>query len=270
MTQLGKWELDTVQNTDALTLLAGLPDGCIDLIVTSPPYDNLRTYNGYSFEFEPIAHESYRVLKPGGVLVWVVGDQTVKGNETFTGLRQAIFFRDVVGFKAWDTMIRRRILPGTSPKRYQDAFEFMFVFVRGDEPKTFNPLMKRNKTAGRPSYKSNRNRGSAVDDTRTFRVAEYGLLENVWDIQGGHNAGDATNHPAPFPDEVPEKHILTWSNPGDLVVDYFGGSGRTAKMAQQHQRRYLTGDISAAYCDEMRELLTRPFTPSLLLWESTP
>lgn len=57
-------------------------NGFIDLTVTSPPYNNLRAYNGYEFRFEPIAKELFRVTKDGGVVVWVVGDATKDGNET--------------------------------------------------------------------------------------------------------------------------------------------------------------------------------------------
>ena len=84
--------------------MARMPDGFIDLTVTSPPYDNLRAYSGYSFDFEAVAKELYRVTKQGGVVIWVVGDATIKGSETGTSFRQALFFKEI-GFNLHDTMI---------------------------------------------------------------------------------------------------------------------------------------------------------------------
>jgi DNA modification methylase len=270
MTELiGKWEVNSVVNVDALELLRGLPDESVDLIVTSPPYDNLRAYNGYSFEFEPIAHESYRVLKPGGVLVWVVGDSTVDFSETFTSLRQALYFRDHIGFNALDTMIYEKenyapMYPGT--RRYANQFEYMFVFSKG-KPSTFNPIQKpiASSTKARRNYATSfiRQDGTRTtkDNTRNNRQTKD--ASNIW----SYSVADDPNlgHPAPFPEDLARDHILTWSNPGDLVLDYFGGSGTTAKMARNNGRNYLTGDISAEYCELMRKRLEAPYTLPLFV-----
>lgn len=253
-------EPNNVYHCDALTLLRGLPEGCIDLIVTSPPYDNLRTYNGYSFDFEPIAQESYRVLKQGGVLVWVVGDSTKDGDESLTALRQVLYFHDCVGFKVWDTMVWRKFLPGDYGKRYCQAFEFMYVLAKGTV-NAFNPQMRMNKSAGKVRPKQQRSGfisdNGYLETGGTWTVAKYGVMENVWDIQPSEGYGD---HPAPFPETLVERHILTWSNAGDIVLDYFGGSGTTAKMARNNGRHWLTCDISAEYCDLMRRRLAQPYT----------
>lgn len=260
MTALGKWELDAIHHTDALTLMGGLPDGCIDLIVTSPPYDNLRTYNGYTFDFEPIAHESYRVLKDGGVLVWVVGDSVVNGSEALTSMRQALYFVDACGFRMHDTMIWRKVSPGYMQKRYNHAFEYMLVLSK-QEPETFNGQMRRNKRAGATSGGGTRTKNGFV--SKPSIVAEFGLYENVWDIAAGNNGDDETGHPAVFPEELAERHILTWSNPGDVVLDYFMGSGTTAKMARNNGRRYIGCDISLEYVELARKRLAMPYTPPM-------
>ena len=97
-------KLNTIFNEDCLNTMRAMPDGVIDLVITSPPYDDLRNYKGYSFDFESIAKELFRVVKEGGVVVWVVGDATVDGSETGTSFRQALFFKEV-GFNLHDTMI---------------------------------------------------------------------------------------------------------------------------------------------------------------------
>lgn len=258
--------VNTVQNMDALDLLARLDDASVDCVITSPPYDNLRTYNGYSFDFESIARESYRVLKPGGVQVWVVGDATVNGSETLTSMRQALYFVDVCGFRMHDTMIWSK---GSTFEpanvRYAQVFEYMFVLSK-DAPATFNPVMRKNWKSGEVIRSTSRKA-----DGELKPLAGNGHLQskespelNIWTVGVGNNKTTKDNycfaHPAMFPEALAERHILTWSNPGDLVLDYFGGSGTTAKMARNNGRDYITGDISAEYCDLMRKRLALPFT----------
>lgn len=256
-----------VHHCDALTLLGRLPSDYVDLVVTSPPYDKLRVYKGYSWDFENTARQTYRTLKPGGVLVWVVGDSTVNGSETLTSMRQALYFVDKAGFKMHDTMIWRKVIPGVMGKRYNAAFEYMFVLSKG-EPKTFNPLMKRNKRAGSVS-------GGGVRTVNGFKrnsapeTHEFGLLENVWDMAAGNNGDDRTGHPAVFPEELAERHILTWSNPGDLVMDFFVGSGTTGKMALSHGRKFIGCDISADYVKLARERIAQPLPQPLPFFEAS-
>ncbi len=251
---------------DCLTLLRALPSGSVDIVVTSPPYDNLRAYNGYSFDFEPIAHESYRVLKAGGVLVWVVGDATINGCETLTSMRQAIYFVDVAGFKMHDTMIwNKRSTFEPANVRYYQLVEYMFVLSKG-APSVFNPIMKRNSKAGQVLNSTSRKADGRTEalhgNGKPYRDASP--LGNVWEIEPGYMKSSkeaiAFEHPATFPEALAERHILTWTNPGDLVLDYFGGSGTTAKMARANGRDYLTCDISNEYCDLMRRRLAQPYT----------
>lgn len=248
---------DRIHVCKAERLLTALPSNSIDLILTSPPYDNLRKYKGFSWNFEYIAQQSYRVLKQGGVLAWVVADATIDGSETFTSFRQALYFRDVAGFKAWDTMIwNKNAMPGDFGKRYRPVFEFMFVFAKG-EPSTWRPTVRRNATAGQWKKKGH----SGKDGWKTSeakQTPEESVLENVWYIPvGGGVATDKVKHPAMFPEELARRHIVTWTNEGDTVLDFFMGSGTTAKMATLNNRRFIDCDISAEYVEIARQRVAK-------------
>jgi site-specific DNA-methyltransferase (adenine-specific) len=237
---------------EAVFVLAGFPANSIDLTVTSPPYDNLRAYRGYNFDFAALAQQLFRVTKPGGVVVWVVADATVDGSETGTSFRQALYFRDVCGFNLHDTMIYRQLGTGAkgSNLSYWQTFEFMFVLSKG-RPKTVSRLRdKPNKQAGR---RASTGAKQAAVGTRQYAqggrvVAEYGIRENVWEYLSGNNGDDITAHPAPFPEKLARDHILSWSAEGDLVLDPLCGSGTTGKQAVLLNRRFVGVDIAAEYC----------------------
>jgi site-specific DNA-methyltransferase (adenine-specific) len=226
--------------------MARLDAGSIDLTVTSPPYDNLRSYNGYSFDFEAVAKELYRITKDGGVVVWVVGDATIDGSETGTSFRQALFFKEI-GFNLHDTMIyQKHNFSNPSSNRYHQIFEYMFVFSKG-KPKTFNALKDRpNVEAGKiGSWGKNTSRqvdGTMVERKRKVNT-EFGMRYNIWRIKTEMKP----LHPAPFPEELARDHVLSWSNPGDVVYDPFMGSGTTAKVAIETNRKYLGSEISSEY-----------------------
>jgi site-specific DNA-methyltransferase (adenine-specific) len=226
--------------------MARIDDGSIDLTVTSPPYDNLRSYNGYSFDFEAVAKELYRITKDGGVVVWVVGDATIDGSETGTSFRQALFFKEI-GFNLHDTMIyQKHNFSNPSSNRYHQIFEYMFVFSKG-KPKTFNALKDRpNVEAGKiGSWGKNTSRqvdGTMVERKRKVNT-EFGMRYNIWRIKTEMKP----LHPAPFPEELARDHVLSWSNPGDIVYDPFIGSGTTAKVAIETDRKYLGSEISSEY-----------------------
>lgn len=245
-----------IHNEDCTFTMDRMPDNYIDLTVTSPPYDHLRDYNGYSFDFEVIAHELYRVTKEGGVLVWIVGDATVNGSETGTSFRQALYFMEC-GFKLWDTMIYRkaRVLPQQQHKRYNPCFEYMFIFSKG-YPKTFNPIMVDNKHAGKivtTSGQRESHNGFRHDTPKKVTVNEQKFKHNIWEYSNQAIKG----HPAVFPEQLALDHILTWSNKDDLVYDPFMGSGTTAKMCIQSGRNYIGSEISKEYCDiATKRLLT--------------
>ena len=242
---------------DCLHVLKDLPSDSIDLTVTSPPYDNLRTYNGFKFDFEGIAQELYRVTKPGGVVVWVVADATIKGSETGTSFRQALFFKDVCGFNLHDTMIWEKATfsaTGSLKVRYAPTHEYMFVLSKGS-PKAFNPIKdKPNKTAGVKHHGTVRQADGSVralSGAGVKAVALMGQRHNVW--RGAAEMGRKIKHPAPFPCWLAADHIASWSNPGDTVLDPFLGSGTTGKMAVLMSRNFIGIDISAEYVELARE-----------------
>ena len=240
---------------DCLDGLRQLEDGCIDLTITSPPYDNLRTYKGFSFDFEGIAKELYRVTKQGGVVVWVVGDQTINGSESGTSFKQALYFKEI-GFNLHDTMIYLKdsaSFPDTN--RYYQVFEYMFVFSKG-VPKTVNLIEDRkNIWGGETSYgkASYRQKDGSLKVKDKIKVKEYGIRYNVWQISNGKGRTTkdeiAYEHPAIFPEELANDHIITWSNKGDVVMDIFMGSGTTAKMAIVNDRKWIGFEISREYCE---------------------
>ena len=253
-------ELNKIYNENCLDTMAQMQDGAIDLTVTSPPYDNLRTYNGYSFDFKSIAKELYRVTKEGGVVVWVVGDATIKGSETGTSFRQALYFKEC-GFNLHDTMIYYKdSFQKPSPNRYWSCMEYMFVFSKG-KPKAFNLICDRkNKRAGKKTKgKTVRNADGSTSKRKDVVINEYGKRTNIWTYKVGYMKSTADKiaygHSAIFPEQLANDHIISWSNEGDIVYDPFMGSGTTAKMALANNRQYIGSELSAEYVEIAKERL---------------
>jgi len=247
------FELDTIYNEDCLETMSRMPDDFVDLTVTSPPYDNLRKYNGYCFDFENVAKQLYRVTKPGGVVVWVVGDATVNGSESGTSFRQALFFKEV-GFNLHDTMIYYSDKPPLTHNRYEQKFEYMFVLSKG-RPSVFNPIMIDSLQAGRDKGLGGfREPDNHLRDRNTpHPVSDKKIKGNVWSYATGYGGStkdkDAFKHPAIFPEALAADHIRSWSNEGDTVYDCFLGSGTTAKMAINLKRHFIGSEISSEYYD---------------------
>lgn len=237
---------------DCLEVMKTLPDKSIDMVLTSPPYDNLRDYKGYTFNFEGIARELYRVTKQGGVVVWVVGDATIKGSETGTSFKQALYFKEI-GFNLHDTMIWEKTGQGAvgSNYCYWQNFEYMFVFSKG-RPKSFNPICDReNKITGRQTTSGGRNKEGVSTYKREIIAQPLGRRFNNWRI----NQETKQEHPAPFPEKLAEDHILSWSNEGDTVLDPMAGSGTTLKMAKKNNRNYIGIEISQEYINIINKRL---------------
>jgi len=238
-------EINKIYCENNLETMAKMPDNFIDLTVTSPPYDGLRTYNGYSFPFEEIAKELFRVTKEGGVVVWVVGDETSKFNESGTSFRQALYFKEI-GFNLLDTMIyyKQNYAPAyPTLRRYANQFEYMFVFCKG-KPNTFNPIQKE-KVRNKEEKVAYRQKDGSLKRKIKEKGRETKDASNVWEFAVG---GNLTGHPAVFPEQLANDHIISWSNEGDLVYDPFMGSGTTAKMAILNNRKYIGSEISEEYC----------------------
>ena len=251
-------EINKIYNMDCVQGMKLLDDCSVDLTVTSPPYDNLRTYKGFEWDFKATAKELYRVTKQGGVIVWVVGDATIKGSETGTSFRQALYFKEI-GFNLHDTMIWLKPNPTpTDPKclRYYNAFEYMFIFSKG-KPKTCNYIKEKSKNAGKEfgSAPMKRADGSNRDDRteklKGVKIKDYKIKSNVWEYAIGSGVSKdkiAFKHPAIFPEQLANDHIISWSNEGDLVLDPFIGSGTTAKMALLNNRNFIGFELSQEYC----------------------
>ena len=244
--------INKIHNENCLDTMSKMPSNYVDLVVTSPPYDNLRDYKGYSFEFEKIAQELYRVVKDGGVVVWVVNDSTVDGSETGTSFKQALYFKEI-GFNIHDTMIWSKPSfsdVGSIKYRYAQTFEYMFVFSKG-LPKTFNSIKdKKNTTAGAKLNGTIRlKNGNVKKKSNIGKIAEdYGIRYNVWLINPEMSKSNRL-HPAVFPEQLAYDHIISWSNENDIVYDPFTGSGTTCKMAHYSRRNYIGSEISKEYCE---------------------
>jgi site-specific DNA-methyltransferase (adenine-specific) len=229
-------DLDTIYNEDCRDTMRRMPDESVDMVLTSPPYDDLREYEGYQFPFEWIAEELVRVLRDDGILVWVVGDATHEGSETGSSFQQALHFMEL-GLKLHDTMIFEKN-SSTFParkngNRYTQIFEYMFVFAKG-RVEAGLICDKPNKWAGHKDYS-----GKLKNP-----VPEFSPRTNIWRFVTSMNG---VKHPAPFPEELARDHILTWSEPGAIVYDPFMGSGTTAKMAKMHDRHFIGSEISRSY-----------------------
>jgi len=265
-------QLNQIINGDSVEVMKSMPDGCVDLTVTSPPYDSLRSYqdlidgmkdeyNGYSFPFEQMAQELYRITAKGGMIVWVVGDAVIKGSETGSSFRQALYFMEL-GFKLHDTMIYEK--NGSSfparrdGNRYSQLFEYMFVFSKG-KPKTSNLICdKPNRWAGYTHFGkgSIRNKKGELVERNIKPIPEFSPRNNIWKYNTGKNYSTkdkiAFQHPAIFPEKLAGDHILTWTNEGDVVFDPMAGSGTTPKMALINNRNYVGIEISEDYCEIAR------------------
>ncbi len=241
----------TLHHGDCLDVMPTLPDASIDLTVTSPPYDNLRTYNGSlndwgEAKWKAIIAELFRVTKQGGVVVWVVGDATINGSETGTSFRQALWAMEC-GFRLHDTMIYATSKPPMNDRRYQACFEYMFVLSKGP-PSTFNPVLVESANAGRTvNFGTYYN----VDGTKKKRHGEgravkpERIKDAIWYIVQRQNVG----HPATYPEPLARDHILSWSNEGDTVFDPFLGSGTTGKMAVSLNRKFIGIERERTYFD---------------------
>lgn len=243
-------------NDDCIEVMKKFESECIDLTVTSPPYDNLRTYKG-SLKWneniwKSVIKELYRITKKGGVVIWVVGDATIKGSETGTSFKQALYFKEV-GFNLHDTMIYKKANPiPLTHNRYEQQFEYMFVFSKG-RPKTFNPIMIPCKTADK---KYNIKRPQVYDKSakrhyrdEIIKTKNEKQAFNIWEYAIGTDKKNNFLHPAPFPEKLANDHIISWSNEGDIIFDPFMGSGTTGKMAIKNNRKFIGIEKVKEYFD---------------------
>ncbi|MBK5240331.1 site-specific DNA-methyltransferase [Clostridium sp.] len=252
-----------INNTDCLSGLKNVQDMSIDLVITSPPYENLREYNGYIFNydyFKEVANELLRCLKVGAVIIWVVADKTSNGSESGESFRQALYFKEI-GFKIWDTMIFAKYNPAPkNHRRYEQEFEYMFVFAKG-KPKCFNPIMIPCKFSGQKrtgTYRQDK-KGQLKKLNTTGKVKSMKVKGNIWYYVVGKHCTEnllAHKHQAIFPDKLAEDHIITWSNEGDLVLDPFMGSGTVGRVCKNMKRLFIGFEISKDYCESAQQMIS--------------
>lgn len=275
-------EVNKIYNQNCLETMSKVSDEFLDLTVTSPPYGVIRDYHGYSFDFEPIAKELFRVTKSGGVVVWIVNDVTINGSETGESFRQALYFKEI-GFNLHDTMIYMKSgcrYPETN--RYYPIFEYMFVLSKG-KPKTTNLIKDRkNIYAGSKLARENSIRtkdgqlipNSAFKNEPGREIKEFGVRYNIWQFsigKGNHSSDDIVfKHPATFPEKLANDHIISWSDEGDLVYDPFAGSGTTGIMARQNNRRFILSEISFEYCNIIKQRFLSRFTEDIEIINGVP
>ena len=246
---------------DSKITLKTLESSSIDLILTSPPYDDLRDYKGFSFDFETIASELLRVLKNGAVMVWIVGDSMQNGSESLSSFKQALHFKDI-GFKMHDTMIyQKNNFSNPSKTRYHQVFEYMFVLAKGS-PKTFNPLKDRkNVYAGHTTFGENttRNKDGTFTKQKKRVISEFGMRHNIWkgNTSGQENMCKNIKHPATFPLWLARDHIESGSNKGDIVLDPFCGSGTTGVACKQLEREFIGCEIEKSYLEFAKERIAK-------------
>lgn len=245
--------VNKILHGDCVELMKTIESDSIQLTLTSPPYDNLRKYKGFNFDFESIAKELYRVTKPGGIVVWVINDATIKGSETGTSFRHALGFMEI-GFNLHDTMIFQKTnpIPQIYRKRYNGVFEYMFVLSKG-AVEVHNPIMIDCIHAGLQlkgtTYK-NFSTGEQKRSKLANPVKKQKVKGNIWEYVVGKKKEDqlAKGHPAPFPLQLAIDHVLSWSNEGDIVLDPMCGSGTVCAAAKRTKRKYIGIDISEEYC----------------------
>lgn len=236
--------------------MRALPPASIPLTITSPPYDQTFEYGGHLWDHEKfmlVARELWRVAMQGGVVSWVVRDQIADGDQSASSFRQALFFKGL-GFRLHNTIIiEKQIIRGISRVRYGVAPEFAFVFSKG-RPRTINLIEdKENKFGGRHMRFSTRSRDGTKCKTAKALIRPFGVRGNVWRYTTGSRVTAkedyAYDHPALMPERLAHDLIVSWSRPGDLVLDPFGGAGTTAKMALLGHRRYLSMEAHRPYHD---------------------
>jgi len=263
--------LATLFAGDCREVLRELPAESVQCVVTSPPYDHLRTYGGFEWDFEDTAHQLYRILVPGGVVCWNVMDGTVDGSETLTSCKQKVFFHEQCGFRIHDTMIYEKgNFSHPDRTRYHQLFEYVFILSKG-APKTFNPICdKPNAYPGTGTYGVNtaRQPDGSMKLRRRNVISEFGKRGNVWrgKTAGQENICSNLPHPAMMPLWLAGDLIRSWTNEGDTVLDPFSGSGTTILRAKELGRRGIGIELNADYC----EITARRLGGQMVLEDTAP
>ena len=248
--------INKIYTEDCLSTMSSFPDRYIDMVLTSPPYDNLREYKGYTFNFKQTANELFRILKDGGVIIWVVGDQTKNGSESGTSFMQALYFKEL-GLNIHDTMIYRKLnYTPLTHNRYEQEWEYMFCFSKG-KPKTFNPIKIPCKYAGQETWgspKLYKDASGNLTEIEKYKIGEEKIKGNIFEYRTGSTTQTGRiKHPAMFPEQLALDQVRSWSQEGNLVYDPFMGSGTTAIACIKQNRNFVGSEISPEYVEIANE-----------------
>lgn len=237
-----------------------ISDESIDLVVTSPPYDNIREYDGYVYDFKATANELKRVLRKTGRIVWIINDQTINKSESGTSFRNALYFKEI-GLDLETMIWKKPNFANPETTRYHNVFEFMFI-LSGPDAVTFNPIKdKKNKYSKIFGKNSVRAKNGEMIEKKKNKIPKYGMRSNVWEINtsGQENPCRTIEHPATFSEQLARDHIISWSNEGDIVLDPFAGSGTTLSEAKKYNRKYIGFEISKKYCTIIENRLRQEY-----------
>jgi len=250
-----KIKINNIYNLNCVDGMASMGENTVDLVITSPPYDDLRDYKGYVFNYKAIAEGLFRVVKDGGIVVWVVADRTKKGNRSLTSFKHALCFQET-GFNVHDVMIyKKKNTPFMRSNAYTNCFEYMFIFSKG-KPKTFNPLKTPTVRSGYEKMPVNK-KADGINNKVMGKLNKEKTRNNIWEyavgLGGSTNDKIAFKHTAIFPEKLALEHILSWSNEGETIFDPMCGSGTVCKVATIHGRNYIGMDISKEYVELANE-----------------
>lgn len=246
-------QLNVIYNENCLDTMKRMPDNFIDLVVTSPPYDNIRDYKGYELDLHTIGKELFRTIKDGGIVCFVMQDQTKNFGKSLTTFKTAIDFCNI-GFKLFECCIYRKYGQEGAwwNKRFRIDHEYILMFLKGDKPKAFNkePLKIPSKHGGKTMTGcATRNTDGTTQKSRAVTINTMKCRGSIWEyLNGGDKNKIKRKHPATFPDALAKDLILCFSNEGELVYDCMAGSGTTGLMAKQNNRNFIMSEISADYC----------------------
>lgn len=255
--------VDKVHCMECVEGMEMLPDDCVDLVVTSPPYDAVRKYNGFAFDLHQTGAQIHRVLKDGGIAAMVIQDQTKDFGKSLTSFRTIIDWCDSFGFKLFECVIYRK--NGSEGAWWKHRFrvdhEYIPLFLKGDRPAYFDkqPLRVPSKHGGKVmSGSGNRRTDGATNGTVRREINATKCRGTIWNyLMAGDKNPLKRKHPAVFPDAIPSDLIQCFCPPGGIVLDPFIGSGSTAVQALKHERHFIGFDISQEYCDLCNQRLEK-------------